>query len=118
LLKFKITPERFAEATNILEYLTLTGKGTNKDLAFRVVPRFLLDENGEYMVKVLLDEDGDITGFEKHNEALLMMTAVNPKRLERLALELVEAAKAIVNPPKPEGLNGLTSTDIQKPPGG
>jgi len=99
LLKFKITPERFAEAANIIEFLTLTGSNTNKDLAYRMLPRFLLDENGEYMVTVKLDEDGDIVELEKYNEALFKMVTVNPKRLEKLALELVEAAKTIVNPP-------------------
>jgi subtilase family serine protease len=99
LLKFKITPERFAEAANIIEFLTLTGSNTSKDLAYRMLPRFLLDENGEYMVTVKLDEDGDIQELEKYNEALFTMIAVNPKRLEKLALELVEAAKTIVNPP-------------------
>lgn len=98
MLKFKITPERFAEATNILEYLTLTGNG-NRDLAYRIIPRFLLDENGEYVVTVKLDEDGDIQNFENYSAAMLKMTSVNPKRLERLKDELTEAAKAIVNPP-------------------
>lgn len=117
MLKFKITPERFAEATNILEYLTLIGKG-NHDLAYRIIPRFLLDENGEYMVSVKLDEDGDIQSFERYNEAMLKMTSVNPKRLEKLASELVEAANAIVNPPNTVDSNGLMSTDTKKPPGG
>ena len=116
MLKFKITPDRFAEASNILEYLSISN--SKIDLAIRMMPRFLLDDSGEYVVKVILDADGDIERYDCLNEALMLMTAVTPKRLEKLAHELVEAAKAIVNPPSAGGLNGLTSTDTPKPPGG
>ena len=50
-----------------------------------------------------MDEDGDILEFTDLNKAMFTMTAVNAKRLEKLALELVEAARSIVNPPNTEG---------------
>lgn len=101
MLKFKITPTRFAEACNALEYLAVTGD--NKTVAIRLIHRFLLDDDGKYVVRVTLDDDGDITAFERANEAMLKMQALTPKRLEKLAGELMEAAKAIVNPPSEGG---------------
>lgn len=101
MLKFKISSERFAEACNVLDYLAVSGG--NRDAAIRVAPIFLLDESGEYIVKVILDADGDIFAYENKQEALLRMTALTPKRLEKLTHELMEAAKAIVNPPKDGG---------------
>lgn len=101
MLKFRITPERFAEACNTLEYLNITNG--NKDVAYRCLPRFLLNGENQYLVTVNLDEDGDITGFEHTSDALLKMSVVTPKRLEQLAKQLMEAAKAIVNPPNEGG---------------
>lgn len=97
MLKFKISGERFAEAANTLEYLTITN-GRNRDVAIRMLPRFLLDENNEYIVKIKLDDDGDILEFENQTDALMKMTVITPNRLGKLADELMEAAKAIVNP--------------------
>ena len=82
---------------NILEYLALTNG--NIDTAIRVAPRFILGDDGEYMVTINLDEEGDIASMDGVSDALMKMTAVTPKRLERLANEFMEAAKAIVNPP-------------------
>lgn len=116
MIKFKITPERFTEACNILQYLAVT----NNDLrtAIQIAPRFVVNEKDEYLVKVILDEDGDIKDLENVGEALLLMTQVTPKRLEKLHVQLMEAAKAIVNPQSAEGLNTPMSTDIKKPPAG
>lgn len=101
MLKFKITPERFSEACGIIEYIGVSNG--NKEMAIRVAPRFLLDDKGEYVVQVKLDDDGDIASLDGGTEALLQMSVVTPKRLERLSNELVEAAKAIVNPPNGTG---------------
>lgn len=75
----------------------------NMPTCVSVLPRFLLNEKGEYVVGITYDEDGDITAYENREKALLQLSAVTPKRLERLANELTEAAKAIINPP-----NGAT----------
>lgn len=115
-IKFKITPDRFAEACNVIEYLTVSAG--DRDVAMRIAPRFIVDEAGEYVVKVKLDADGDIESMENLGDALLTMTGVTPKRLEKLCNEFTEAAKAIVNPPNAGGSNGRMSTDTQKPPGG
>ena len=97
MIKFKVTPTRFAEVCNIVEYITMAGG--NLGTAARILPRFILDDSDEYVVKVVLDEDGDIKEYEGLNEAFNKLTAVTPKRLEQLSKQLSEAAKAIVNPP-------------------
>jgi hypothetical protein len=96
VIKFKITPERFAEACNVIEYINATAK--IKETIIRIAPRFILGEDSEYIVKVNVDEDGDIRGFEGAQEAFLKMAAITPKRLEKLVNEFSEAAKGIVNP--------------------
>lgn len=96
MIKFKVTPERFAEACSILDYIGATAK--NHGVIIRIAPRFILDEKDEYIVKVICDEDGDIASLENNEIALLLMTKVTPKRLEKLVNEFCEAAKAIVNP--------------------
>lgn len=101
MIKFKISADRFAEACNTLEYLNITSG--NKDTAIRILPRFVMNGDNDYIVKVSLDDDGDITGFENIQEALLKMAAITPRRAEKLAVELMEAAKAIVNPPNAGG---------------
>lgn len=62
----------------------------------------MLNQDKEYRVKAAQDEDGDplpLQQLEGYNEALAeMVSTINPKRLERLQDELMEAAKAIVGP--------------------
>lgn len=101
MIKFKISADRFAEACTTLEYINV--QGGNKKAALSCLPRFLLDETGEYVVKVELDEDGD-PKFEGADAALIkIVSTINPKRLERLENELCEAARAVVNPPNGTG---------------
>lgn len=69
----------------------------------RSMHRFIVDEDGEYVVKINLDEDGDIAGLEQEKEAFAMMGFLTPKRLEKLSIQLMEAAKATVNPPNAGG---------------
>jgi len=97
MVKFKITPERFAEACNIIEYLNAQNKV--KETILRIAPRFVLNGDGDYIVAVQYDEDGDITGFEGMDKAFAVMAGVTPKRLEKLVDEFAEAARNIVNPP-------------------
>lgn len=97
MIKFVVTPARFAEACNVIEYINASAK--NRDTAVRILPRFVVDGSDEYIVKVNLDADGDITGFEGLDEAFVKMAAITPKRLEKLIDELCEAAQSIVNPP-------------------
>jgi hypothetical protein len=96
VITFKITPSRFAEACNIIEYLAVSAG--DRDTAMRIAPRFIIGPDGEYVVKIKLDADGDIEAMEKLGDALLTMTGVTPKRLEKLSYELMEAAKGVVNP--------------------
>lgn len=97
MIKFLITPERFAEACNVIEYLNASAKV--RDTIVRIAPRFITNAEGEYLVTVNLDDDGDITSFDGLEEAFENMAAITPKRLEKLIVEFSEAAKGIVNPP-------------------
>jgi hypothetical protein len=97
VIKFKVTPDRFAEACNVIEYINASAK--NKDTGVRILPRFIVDAEDNYIVKVRLDPDGDIEGFDGLDDAFMKMAAITPKRLEKLVDELCEAARAIVNPP-------------------
>ena len=95
-IKFKISGARIAEACSVAEYLVLASG--NKELVIRIAPRFVVDEAGEYVVKVNIDEDGDITSFDQMDKAFTLMSKVTPKRLEKLTGEFAEAVKQIVNP--------------------
>lgn len=97
MIKFLITPERFAEACNVIEYVNTQAE--TKETIVRIAPRFMVNADGEYLVKVNLDDDGDITSYEGYDKAFMSMAAITPKRLERLIVEFSEAARAIVNPP-------------------
>jgi hypothetical protein len=101
VIKFKVTSDRFAEACNVIEYINASAKIV--DTAVRILPRFVLDDEGQYIVKVTLDEDGDIQSFEGMDAAFAKLAAITPRRLEKLIKELSEAAKAIVNPPNGTG---------------
>jgi hypothetical protein len=100
-VNFKITPERVAEACNIIEYINLTLK--DKGTVMMVAPRFVLKNDGEYSMSVKYNEDGDIDAFEGYADTLMLMSSITPKRLEKLIDEFSEAARAIVNPPKGTG---------------
>ena len=97
MIKFRVTPERFAEACNVIEYLNASAK--IRETAVRILPRFVVDEQDEYIVKVTLDDDGDIQSFDGLDIAFTKLAAITPKRLEKLTDQLCEAARAIVNPP-------------------
>ena len=100
-VKFKITPQRVAEACGVVEYINLTLK--DKGTVISVAPRFVVDDKGEYSMTVKYDDDGDIEAFEGHIETLMAMSQVTPKRLEKLIDEFSEAARGVVNPPTGEG---------------
>lgn len=96
MVTFKITPDRIAEACNIMEYILL--QNGNAPTIAKVCPRFVVGADGEYIVKVVLDNDGDIEKFENMSDAFLLMSGVTPKRLEKLTAEFTEAVRNIVNP--------------------
>lgn len=101
MIKFKITPERFNEACNVIEYLNVTAK--IKETVIRVAPRFIVDKAGEYIVQVTLDDDGDIVSYDNVQPAFALMMQITPRRLEKLIDEFAEAARNIVNPPNGGG---------------
>ena len=101
MVKFKINPARFAEACNLIEYLGASNR--SREIIIRIAPRFIVDNDDNYIVKVNLDVDSDIEGFENFPEAFEQMAKVTPKRLEKLVNEFMEAAKAIVDPPSGRG---------------
>lgn len=95
-MKFKVTPERVAEACGYVEYLNLLTK--DRQTVFRIAPRFAIDKNGEYSMQVEYDEDGNISKLIGYTDTLAAMAQVTPKRLEKLIDELCEAAQNVVNP--------------------
>lgn len=101
MIKFLITPARFAEACGIIEYLNASAG--DRETVFFIAPRFVLNEAGEYVVKVTYDDDGDIKEFTNLKEAQKRMALIPPQRLEKLVKEFREAAKSIVNPPNGTG---------------
>lgn len=100
-MKFKITPERVAEACGYIEYLNLLAK--DRQTVFRVAPRFAVEKDGTYSMRVEYDEDGNISKFVGYEDAIVNMAMVTPKRLEKLIDEFSEAAKNVVNPPNDGG---------------
>ena len=100
-LKFKVTPERVSEACGYIELMNLsTG---DRSTAYRVAPRFALEPDGEYSMRVEYNADGDIEKFVGYEDTLVSISQVTPKRLETLIAELCEAARNVVNPPKGKG---------------
>lgn len=101
MIRFKITPERMEEALSILDLIGVTSK--NPGTIVRVAPRFVLGDDGEYLVKVITDTDGDITGYENYIPAFEQVSRIPSKRLKKLVDEFAEAAQNIVNPPNGGG---------------
>ena len=101
MVKFRITSERITEACNIMEYVLLQAR--NIETVVKVAPRFIVNKDDEYIVGVVLDEDGDISRFEGLQDAYQIMGSVTPKRLEKLTNEFVEAVRNIVNPTNEKG---------------
>lgn len=95
-IKFNITPGRIAESCNITEYLLISNG--HKETIIRVLPRFVLGDDGKYIVEVKVDDEGDIISHEGLNKAFVRMSAVTPKRLDKLTAEFDKAVKEIVNP--------------------
>ena len=85
----------------MIEYLNASARV--RDTIVRIAPRFVVDADGNYIVKVNLDDDGDIMSFDGYDKAFVQMAAITPKRLEKLVHEFSEAAKNIVNPTKEGG---------------
>lgn len=95
--KVKITPERCAEVCNILEYrLGIIG---NFETLSRILPRFAVDDSGEYIVSVTINDDGEIEEFQKIEEGLTRVAGITPNGLRKLTPEFMEAFRGIVNPP-------------------
>jgi len=96
MVKVKITSKRFEEACNVYEYLAaLSGDSST---VIRILPRFVTDDNGDYLVSIVHDDDGDIAEYQNIEAAVKKVFSLTPKRMEKLKLEFIEAAKNIVNP--------------------
>lgn len=101
MVKFKITPSRFAEACNVYEYLAcLSG---DAGTTVKVMPRFVVDADGNYIIGVTHDDEGDIKEYTNVEAAVKAVFTITPKRLEKLKAEFMEAARNIVNPPSGAG---------------
>src|SRR5574343_737969 len=104
MVKFKITPSRFAEACNIYEYLA-AGNADVKVIT-SIAPRFIVNADGEYLVEVVHDEEGYISEYKNNADAIKQMFQITPARLKKLAKEFSEAANQIVNPTSDGVSNG------------
>lgn len=116
MIKFKITTERCLEAASVPEYIgAITG---NIGAQMKILPKFLINDDGEYLVQVVLDDDGDILECKNLNAAMDRMNSLTPARFEKLRKEVAEAFKNIVNPPKGEGSKPRSSPESKQPPAG
>lgn len=116
MIKFVISGERFADACSVTDYLgVILGRMGNQ---FNILPRMIVAvgtheiknakgevlkvvQDGEYIVEVVLNDDGDIIETKYLDEAqrLLDKAGITPRRFEKLRKQLTEAARDIVNPP-------------------
>jgi hypothetical protein len=110
---FKVTTERVIEACGYVEIINLIAK--DRQTIFRIAPRFVVDEKGEYSIKVEYNDNGLIDKFIGYADTVLSMAQVPPTRLEKLADELCEASKNVVNPPNGRGWNRQLSTKPAQP---
>lgn len=93
----KITGERAAEVCNILEYrLGLIG---SFETVARILPRFAVNDSGEYIVTVKVNDDGEIEEYFGIEEALQKVSGITPNALKKLVPQFTEAFRDIVNPP-------------------
>jgi hypothetical protein len=102
MIKFDVNAARFGESCSILDQLNVLSG--HQATFVKIAPRFAVDDKGKYLVKVNLDEDGDLDSLEFEEETFTKVASkLTPKRLETLKKQMVEAAKAIVNPPNERG---------------
>jgi hypothetical protein len=112
MITFKVTAERFATALTVLEYLAIANG--DLDTIIRVAPRFVVNAKGEYIAQIELDKEGDIKGYKKIGDAMLVMAKITPKRLrDEIAPKIMEAAEALVNP---TSAGGSKKRSPQAPP--
>ena len=101
MIKFVITPARFADACTVSEYIGVVVGNIGSQM--RVLPKMIANDDGSYLVKITHDEDGDIASMEGLDEAMKRIEGISARRFEKLRGELTEAAKSIVNPPNGGG---------------
>lgn len=119
MIKFKISGERFADACSLPDYLgVIAGRMGNQ---IRVLPAMVVAvgkheikdkdgnilktvQDGEYIVEIVTDSEGDIVERRYIDEANALMdkAEITPRRFTKLCAELTEAARNIVNPPSGE----------------
>jgi len=101
MIKFVISPERFADACTVTEYVGVVVGNLGSQM--KVLPKMLVNDNGEYVIEIVHDSEGDIAELKNTKEANDMMENISVARFEKLRKELTEAAKNIVNPQKGGG---------------
>lgn len=101
MIKFVISAERFTDACTVLEYAGVVVGNLGRQM--QVLPKMLVDDQGNYIVEIVHDSDGDIAEMKNMDKANKIMEGISVKRFEKLCKELTEAAKNIVNPPKGGG---------------
>lgn len=96
MIKFKITPERLAIAATVPEYMGVVSG--NVFYCMTLLPKLAVDKEGNYIVEITLDGDGDILDLKNLDVAKVLMNKITPKRMESLIPQLKEAVKNIVDP--------------------
>jgi hypothetical protein len=100
-VKFKFAAERLASVCTIPEYIgALNG---NLASIVRILPKMVVNGNGNYVVVAKYDDDGDIIGYEHMERAQEMLNTMTPERLAKLSKDLAKALGEVVNPPKGGG---------------
>jgi hypothetical protein len=110
---FVVTPERVSEACGYIEMISLISN--DRVMAFRLAPRFAVEENDEYSMKIEYDDNGLISKIIGFEDTAVSISQVTPKRLEKFMDELCEAARNVVNPMKGKGSGGRTATEQPQP---
>lgn len=98
---FVVTPERVREACGYMELMNLMMN--ERSTAFRLAPRFAVEDTDEYSMTIEYDDNGLISKFVGYEDTLISIAQVNSNRLEKFIDELCEAARNVVNPPKGKG---------------
>ena len=114
--RFKFTASRIEEAATIPEYIgCLSG---NLGSVLKLLPKMLIDDNGEYIVTVEQDQDGVITGYQNLDLASARMMDISAGKLKSLAKDLVTALGGVINPTSGSDLKKPLPTEPPQPPTG
>ena len=115
-MKFIFTAERIANTCSIYEYMGILSG--NEGMVMSILPKMATDEVGEYIVKVVYDNDGDIKEYQNLGKAVEMLRRIPASKLKAFMEQAKKACNEIVNPPKGSGSTSPLPTEPPPLPGG